>query len=362
MSKQQQPKAANGHVVKYAPDGVVGDQGTLKALMNSQSIADAIKDLAPRHLKPERMIRMVLAAASRNQTLLKCTQKSILKSAIEASALGLDCSGLLGRGYMVPYKNKYLTKSAGHDVYEAQFMPGYLGLCDLARRGGEVQSIRAKAVYESDEFTYCEGLAPNVEHVPSLTGDKTRAALRYVYAVAQYKEGHTDFMVMTVPEVEQHRMRSRAKDNGPWQTDYVAMALKTAVRQLCKWLPQSVELENQLSKEIEYDTAGFEPKELTPTNGREPFGFTKPVESHEVPGDAQEDNTPPQTDEDPNGDQALASEPGDAERKPETPEEANFVCTSKNCGAVFSNPLKGGLCPECLGKTVVEIEPAKVPA
>ena len=46
---------------------------------------------------------------------------------------------------------------------------------------------------------------------------------------------------MTVDEVESIRNRSKAKDRGPWVTDYEAMALKTVIRRAAKYLPLSTE-------------------------------------------------------------------------------------------------------------------------
>jgi recombination protein RecT len=46
---------------------------------------------------------------------------------------------------------------------------------------------------------------------------------------------------MTIDEVEAIRARSRAGKNGPWVSDWAAMAKKTAVKQLSKWLPMSTE-------------------------------------------------------------------------------------------------------------------------
>ena len=176
QTNKSEPATEGGHIVKYSANQVVGDQGTLKALMNSKSMQAAIADTAPRHLKPEKIIRMVLSAASRNPYILKCTQGSILKSAIEATMLGLDCSGLLGRGYMVPYRNNKIN------AYEAQFMPGYLGLCDLARRSGEVVNVWGTPVYKDDKFTYTEGLHRDIKHEPSLDGEKTKAALERMWS------------------------------------------------------------------------------------------------------------------------------------------------------------------------------------
>jgi len=232
----------------YNPKAVAGSANQIRALVHDPRFLASIKDVAPKHLSPEKLARLAIAAASRKPRLLECTQESLLKSVLEASVLGIDCTGLLGRGYLVPYKNGGLSRQAGHDVYEAQFQPGYLGLCDLARRSGEVTQVYAHAVYAGDEFEQVLGTERRLVHVPCPDPGAVRdeSTIERVYAVAVFPNGYTDFRVMTIPEVERHRSRSRAKNNGPWVTDYVAMCLKTVVRLLCKFLPLSPELARAL--------------------------------------------------------------------------------------------------------------------
>ncbi len=54
----------------------VGSRNTLKGLLDSmrQSIADVI----PKHLTPERVMKMALVAASRQPKLFECTRESFL--------------------------------------------------------------------------------------------------------------------------------------------------------------------------------------------------------------------------------------------------------------------------------------------
>jgi len=242
-------------VVKFDSNALVASANTLKSLVMGKQFLEAVKSIAPRHLSPDRLARMALTAASRNPRLLQATQGSVLKSVIEASTLGLDCSGLLGQGYLVPYKNGKLSDQMNRPVYEAQFQAGYLGLCDLARRSGEVLDIRAVAVYEGDEFDYEEGLKPFIKHKPLRDPDAipNGKSIRYVYAVADLKAGLQKQKVMTRGQVEAIRKRSRAANEGPWVTDYEAMALKTVTRQLLKWLPLSPELFQVVSAEEPMD-------------------------------------------------------------------------------------------------------------
>ena len=77
----------------------------------------------PRHLNPDRMIRLAMTAFSQNQKLAECDPGSIFASVIVASQLGLEI-GIDGQGYLVPYKGK------------ATFVPGWKGYVDLISRAG----------------------------------------------------------------------------------------------------------------------------------------------------------------------------------------------------------------------------------
>jgi recombination protein RecT len=248
-----------GEVVKYQENAIVSDKGTLKELITQDKFKQALKEISPAHLDATKLARLALMAASRNPRLLQCTQGSLLVAVLEASTLGLDISGLSGEGYLVPYRNGFLSKKAGREVYEANFQPGYLGLVKLARQSGLIVDIRAGSVYDGDEFAYGEGLTPFLIHNPNKAVDPRKCPdpkdILYAYAIADWADGRKTFKVMTIGEIETHRKRSRAAADGPWMTDYEAMCLKTVIRLLCKFLPRSYELTTALANDtcIELD-------------------------------------------------------------------------------------------------------------
>lgn len=200
-------------------------QQALKQLL--ERAKPAMQGVATKHMTPEKMVRVALLATSRTPKLLDCTPQSILLAVMQASSLGLEVGGVLGHGYLVPYGN------------EAQFIPGYRGLIDLARRGGQVSTVEARVVLDDDEaFHYELGLLPRLIHRPGAgMGEMT-----HVYAIARFRDGSTQFEVMNRVAVDAIRKRSRAGTNGPWVTDYAEMARKTVVKRLMKYLPLSVEL------------------------------------------------------------------------------------------------------------------------
>lgn len=200
---------------------------------NKEQISAAL----PKHVGPDRMIRLALTEFSRNKVLQKCSPNSIFGSIIQASQLGLEI-GVLGQAYLVPYYNK---KSGQH---EAQLIPGYKGLIALARRSGEVSSIETHVVYEKDDWELELGLQTKCVHRPFLDGDRGRPKL--VYGVAHFKDGGHHFEWMLMSEVERIRGRSQSGNNGPWVTDYDQMVRKTVIRRMANYLPMSIELSNAI--------------------------------------------------------------------------------------------------------------------
>jgi recombination protein RecT len=193
----------------------------------------SFSQVLPQHIKVDRLIRAALLAMSRQPLLLQCTQNSIIQSMMVAAQLGLETDGVLGSAYLVPFRNK-----AGE--YEAQLIPGYRGLIDLARRSGQIKRIEARVVKEKDKFEFHYGLEPILRHVPSFPEDGGNIIA--AYAVAELIDGAVQVEVMSKAEIDCIRARSKAKDSGPWVSDYGEMARKTAVRRLIKYLPLSVEL------------------------------------------------------------------------------------------------------------------------
>ena len=115
---------------------------------------DRIKEMLPEKMKPERMIRVLQTAVSRNPKLLQCTELSFFEAITSAAEFGLEPNTPLGLCYIIPYKN------------QATFQMGYRGLVELAYRSGQVKSIRAETVGANDVFSYTLGLHPTLVHEP----------------------------------------------------------------------------------------------------------------------------------------------------------------------------------------------------
>jgi len=158
---------------------------------------------------------------------------------VEASQLGLEPDGVLGHAYLVPFNNRKTGQR------EAQLIPGYKGLVELSRRSGNLSTIYAHVVHERDQYRFCYGLTPTLEHTP--TGEPDPGPIVAAYAVAHLRDGGVQFEWLWKKEIDGIRAQSKAGSSGPWVTHYDEMAKKTALRRLCKLLPVSVELQRAVA-------------------------------------------------------------------------------------------------------------------
>lgn len=182
----------------------------------------------PKHLTAERLTRIALTEFRKNTKLQECDPYSFIAAIMQAAQLGLE-PGVLGQCYLIPYGK------------ECQFMPGYRGLIDLARRSGNIVSIVSRTVYQNDVFNIEYGLKESLVHKPPI---ENRGDIIAFYAVAILKDGGHQFEVMSKKEVDQIRDKySKQKNKGPWVDNYEEMAKKTVLRRLFKWLPASPEMQ-----------------------------------------------------------------------------------------------------------------------
>jgi recombination protein RecT len=202
--------------------------GMLEAYKNQ--IAAAL----PKHITPDRMARLALTAIRRNARLGEADPISLFGAIIQSAQLGLE-PGI--NAHLVPFKN---NRRGG--VIEVQMIPDYRGLVALARRSGEITRFKAEVVRENDEFDYEDGTQAHLRHKPAI---HNRGEIIGAYAIAKFRDSEdTEFVFMPREDIDAIRARSKSADDGPWVTDYAAMAKKTVAKQLVKWLPVSVELQH----------------------------------------------------------------------------------------------------------------------
>lgn len=194
-----------------------------------EKLKPQIKLVLPRHLDVDRICRIAFTEFRKNMYLQECHPTSVLAAIMQASQLGLEIGGPLGHSYLVPYGKS------------CQFIVGYRGMIDLARRSGQIISIIAQAVYENDEFEFEYGIQEKLRHVPA-KGD--RGQFLAAYAIAKLQGGGYQFDVMFNYDIDKIKMHSKTanRKDSPWNEHYEEMAKKTVVRRLFKYLPVSAEI------------------------------------------------------------------------------------------------------------------------
>jgi recombination protein RecT len=216
---------------------------TLQDLVEARK--DQIARVLPSVLPPDQFTRLTLNALMTTKHLAECDMGTFYASVMTCAQLGLK-PNVNGEGYLLPYFNNKQGR------YNCQFIPGYKGLMMLARRSGEIASIDAQTVYENDVFELSYGFEPALIHKPLLTGD--RGAVKGFYAAVIMKDGGKNAFYMSVDDAKKYGKKySKSFNNGPWQTDFEAMAKKSCLRQVLKYCPCSSDVEKAIEVEDKYD-------------------------------------------------------------------------------------------------------------
>ena len=206
------------------------------------------KTVLPSHVKPDTWVRLAQGALKKGkrqqdgrtdlETAAANNPGVFLAAILDAARLGLEPG--TEQFYLTPRKVKGRLEILG--------IVGYQGHIELMYRAGAISSVVAECVYEADEFDY----QPGRDTVPlhRINWDaEDRGKLRLVYAYAHMRDGAVSkVVVLNRAEINKIKSYSQGSDSdySPWRTRESAMWLKSAVRQLQKWVPTSAEYRDQL--------------------------------------------------------------------------------------------------------------------
>lgn len=233
------------------PNGLAKRMETVREWLEVQR-PELEKVLLPQGMDSTRYLRMVVTACLRQPRLLECSRPSLVLAVMECAALGLEIDSVSGMAYMVPFREK--------GEMRATLIVGYRGMIQLCYRHPKVVDMAAVPIFEQDDYAYEEGIRPVLKHRPK-PGVKTWETLIGAYARGVIVGGGRPFKMMFKDEIEEHRARSRSWQHNPelsaWTSDPIPMALKTPVRTLVKFMPQSAQLMRALA--VEQDPENEQP-------------------------------------------------------------------------------------------------------
>lgn len=191
----------------------------------------------------------VLSVIQGNNSLKRATNESILAAAMKAAVLNLPIEPSLGSAYIVPYKG------------QAQFQLGYKGLIELAQRSGQYKSINAGVVYKAQFKSY----DPLFETLDLDFSQPQDEVIGY-FACFELLNGFRKITYWTREEVYNHGKRfSKSFNNGPWKTDFDAMAKKTLLKSIIgTYGPKSVDMQEAITDDNKTEYEKAEPIDVTP--------------------------------------------------------------------------------------------------
>lgn len=217
----------------------------IKDELESDRFRIAVQKSLPKHLTPDRFVRVAINAITRTPALATCDQETFFGALMTLSQLGLEPDGR--RAHLIPFWN------SKRSCNECQLIIDYKGLAELAQRSGQLaKPPLACIVCENDEFSWENGA---IRH--KIDFRSPRGPMFAVYSMVETKFGGIHVEVMTREEVEKIRSRSKSKDKGPWVTDYDEMAKKTVFRRQSKMLVLSPEFMDAVEAD---DDANFDIK------------------------------------------------------------------------------------------------------
>jgi recombination protein RecT len=210
----------------------------VKNVLNSDSVKARIQEMLGR--KPDSYITSVLQVLSSNAMLAEVNAETITGAVFTACALNLPLNNNLGLAYIVPFKGS------------AQLQIGYKGFIQLAQRTGQIKSINAIAVYDTDTEESA------LKRLTSILPQKVEGRVIGYVARLETITGFEAHVSMTNEELEQHAdkysqtykaAKSKGKTYSVWHQNWDAMCKKTVIKGLMKYCPMSVELNRALESD-----------------------------------------------------------------------------------------------------------------
>lgn len=232
--------------------------------------------MLPSHVNADQWARVAIGAIRRDPKLTQAAKESpatLMAALSTAARLGLEAG--TEAFYLTPRRNKGRNEILG--------ITGYQGLVELMYRAGAVSSVIAEVVYAGDEFDYQPGRDERPTHRIDWDAED-RGDLRLVYAYAVMRDGATSkVIVLGRAGIERIKKSAQGADSAysPWKTNPEAMWLKSAVRQLAKWVPTSAEYRKEQLRAVQEVHAEMAAKAAGPTIV-EQFQTERPAEGEHV--------------------------------------------------------------------------------
>lgn len=215
-------------------------------------------------LDPKEFMVTTLNVIKRNNDLLNCDRATLFGAILQSAELGLVPNTPFGLSYIIPYNRSYKDeRGSWQKTKEAQFQIGYQGWLEIMYRNPRISHVATELIHEHEEFEEISGSKPTYVHKKKRPAERGEPV--GVYAVAYLKDSDNPIIkVLWKEELDAFKKISQGaystvykdgkptKDKvenpeSPWNNadkdPQRWQFRKTAIKQLAKMLPKTVELE-----------------------------------------------------------------------------------------------------------------------
>ncbi len=243
---------------------ISNNQPKFSVFMSQENIKNLVQQAVGQNAQS--FTTAIISAVSNNPDLQKCSQVTILSTALQGEALKLSPSPQLGQYYMVPFNKK--DKQGNIVSVSAQFILGAKGYKQLAMRSGQYRDIdvleikegeykgRDKATgkqlfefIEDDDVREEKSTIGYMAYFELLNGFRKTVywtknkMIKHAdtYSQAFSADKYDDYINGKVPQKELYKYSSF------WYKNFTEMAFKTLLRYLLsQWGVMSIEMQKAI--------------------------------------------------------------------------------------------------------------------
>lgn len=217
----------------------------------------------------------IILSDPKNNLLEKCDKSSVAEALLKMVVYGV--SPIKKQCYFIPYGQKL------------ECSVSYAGNIAIAKRYGNLKSIKANAIFEGDTFEFevdaTTGRRKITKHSQTLESIGN-PILKGAYAVYELNNGVTDVEIMNIKQIQAAWGQGGSKGNSPAHKNFGdQMAVKTVINRACKLLISSSDdsiLYDPLEENEYVDTAkGNVQQEIKDNANNETIGFEN-IEEAEI--------------------------------------------------------------------------------
>jgi recombination protein RecT len=171
----------------------------------------------------------IMLSDPKNSILAKCDKSSIAEALLKMVVYGV--SPIKKQCYFIPYGEKLECSIS------------YAGNIAIAKRYGNLKSIKGNAIFEGDTFEFevdqTTGRRKVIKHIQTLESVGTNK-IKGAYAVYELNDGSIDVEVMNISQIQTSWNQGGSKGNSPAHKNFAdQMAIKTVLNRACKLLISS---------------------------------------------------------------------------------------------------------------------------